>query len=281
MARKRKFSLRKLLGALLILVGIVIIAINFLPNPQIARSVNESQEAVDQVTAEEIKENKTSDDAVFDFDAVENINPTSAYIDSVEMDPSLIIGQMVIPQSEINMTLFKGVSEPVLYAGVGTMRPDQVMGQGNYPIAGHYDWNGHLLYRLDWVKSGDVIRITDKDKIYEYVAVANDVVEPNAAYLITDDYAQEEYGQPIISIMNCFFPQRYYNGDDDRYFVFGVLVNETNYAPEKMNVKDFNWDSEEEKAEFETNNPSKDGNYSFDQYKDNQWAERNELEAQE
>ena len=274
---KKKWPWQKIVGTLLMVIGIVLLAINFLPNPVIHHNVQKSHDAVGDLTAEDIRKNDEEDeDASFDFSAVDNISPTDVYTDQLELEDSTILGQLVVPQVELNMTIFKGVSDQVLYTGVGTMRPDVKMGAGNYSLAGHYDWNDRLLHRLNWIKSGDVIRITDKDKIYEYVAVENDVVEPTATELITDEWAEDKYGQPIISLMNCFFPQRYFDGDDDRYFVFGVLVNETDYSEDKMNNPEFNWDSQDEKQEFEENNPSKDENYHFDEYKENQWKDREE-----
>lgn len=277
--QKRSWSFRQTLGVVLIIVGIVLLVMFFAPNPNISRNVASSQEIVQNSTPEQLAANQASE-AEYDWNAIENIDPTAAYIDPSSFDPELIIGSLVFPNIDINLTLFKGLNNDILHAGVGTMREDQVMGQGNYPIAGHYDIQDLLFGRLTWLKEGDVIRLTDKNTIYEYVVVANDVVDASSVHLITDEYAAEEYGAPIISLMNCFYINDYFD-TGDRYFVFGELVNETSYDENKMSNPDFNWDSEEEKAHFEANNPTDDPKHSFDEHLDNQWQEREEFENQQ
>lgn len=275
--KNKKWSWQRIIGIILIVIGLVLIAVNFLPNPMIGHNVNKSNQAVESITSDEIKANKDSDEATFDFSAVENISTTGTYTNPLDLDQSLILGQLVVPQIDMNLTVFKGVDNQILNAGVGTMRADQEMGKGNYAIAGHYDWNDDLFHRLTWIKAGDVIRLTDKEKIYEYVAVDNTVVEPSEIQLISDEYADENYGSPIISLMNCFYPQRFNNGNDDRYFVFGMLVNETDYSEDKMNQKSFNWDNDKEKQAFEKNNPVNNDKYQFEELKENQWQEREEV----
>lgn len=84
-----------------------------------------------------------------------------------------IIGQIVVPSvKNVESNAFKGLDENNLLAGVGTMKPNQKMGQGNYAIAGHHVAAKETLFNnLMNVKEGDLIRITDKEKIYVYKAV--------------------------------------------------------------------------------------------------------------
>lgn len=52
-------------------------------------------------------------------------------------EPVVRTGNISIPQLDIQSPIYEGTSPYTLAVGVGTAKPNQVMGKGNYAIAGH------------------------------------------------------------------------------------------------------------------------------------------------
>lgn len=182
-----------------------------------------------ELTAKDLKTNQNSQ-ANFDFSSVRNIDATSTWGKINQYNRKNIIGQIVIPSIKLNLTLFKGLDEANLIAGVGTMKPDQVMGKGNYTIAGHRAIKSETLFnKLMDVKEGDIVRITDKEKIYRYVVKKTVKTANDALEMIEDDQMKNYDNKPIISLMTC-----YYGSSDARWFVVGVLEDVVDYTPEAM-----------------------------------------------
>lgn len=175
----------------------------------------------EEVSAEEMQKNLNSE-TTFDFDSIEEISTSGTWLSPDYIDDRLIIGRLYIPSIEVNLTVFNGVSNSILHAGLGTMRPNLAMGEGNFPIAGHYSRDKDILFGdLISIDIGDKIYLTDNEKIYEYEVYETRAVEVTEVTWI-EDVVAEEHGKPIISLMNCY----YVNGQNsgDRYFVFGELI---------------------------------------------------------
>src|SRR5699024_6855746 len=81
-----------------------------------------------EMTSENMKNNLNSDTS-FDFDSIDEINASGTVLSPEYIDESLIIGRLYIPSIEANLTVFNGVTNDILHAGVGTMRPDLTMGE--------------------------------------------------------------------------------------------------------------------------------------------------------
>ena len=226
---------KKILGVIIIILGLGLISIPRLVIRNLDKATEVSLEHFENIDSNKIKQNdlESVDEEYFDFAAVEEISPTSVLLDPSAINQKLLIGQIVIPSIELNLTVFKGVTESSLLAGVGTMKQNQTMGEGNYSIAGHNSQKGALFYKLDQVKLGDVIKITDKDKIYEYTVYDTEIVSPTSLYMIGDKEA-EKHGGPIISLMNCYYENGKNTGN--RYFVLGELTNTIDYDSTEMNA---------------------------------------------
>lgn len=103
------------------------------------------------------------------------------------------------------------------------MRPNIVMGKGNYSLAGHYMKDNQLFGGLLNIEEGTIVKITNKKIIYEYKIYDTQIVADTALYMLNDDRA-EKRGKPIISLMTC-----YYTSNGKRFFALGELVNEYPY----------------------------------------------------
>jgi len=225
--------MKKIFAMLLIILGVFLIFSPKVKDQVVEQKVKETVEVIKGITPEEIKDNEGSEEAEFDFSIVEDISVTGTLMATGKINTDLLIGQLVIPSVDMSIPIFKGINNANLLAGSATMRKDQKMGTGNYPLAGHYMKEKNVLFgSLMDVKEGDLIRMTDKETIYEYVTYEVKVVPDTALYII-DDQEAEKIGKPIISIMTCY----YSSSTEKRYFVMGELVDSYPYTEDALHAE--------------------------------------------
>lgn len=216
--------MKKALPVLLILIGIILVSIPLLTE-QIIKHYNNGI-AKEDITMEEIKSNikinERKEDIEFDFSVIQDIDIMSAIKGSMDFDRNLVIGILLIPDLDIDIPIFKGLTNGNLMAGAGTMRPDQSMGVGNYPLAGHNMKDKSLLFgSLMDINVGTKAIISDGDTVYEYEIYENIVVPDTALDMILDEKSKER-GKPIISLMTCYYSSK----TGKRFFSLGELVDE-------------------------------------------------------
>ena len=216
--------MKKALPVLLILIGIILVSIPLLTE-QIIKHYNNGI-AKEDITMEEIKSNikinEGKEDIEFDFSVIQDIDIMSAIKGSMDFDRNLVIGILLIPDLDIDIPIFKGLTNGNLMAGAGTMRPDQSMGVGNYPLAGHNMKDKSLLFgSLMDINVGTKAIISDGDTVYEYEIYENIVVPDTALDMILDEKSKER-GKPIISLMTCYYSSK----TGKRFFSLGELVDE-------------------------------------------------------
>ena len=217
---KNKFL--RILSYLLILAGIFILVLPQINQMRIGKRSDKNNLTAEEISAATMQDNLETDTS-FDFDSIEEISSSGTWLASEHIHESLIVGRLFIPSIDLNLTVFNGITNDILHAGVGTMRPDLTMGEGNFPIAGHYSHDKDIMFGdLISVEIGDEIYLTDNENVYEYKVYDTQIVEPTEVEWIEDDIA-EERGNPIISLMNCYYVDG--KNTDDRYFVFGELVD--------------------------------------------------------
>ena len=175
MKKKRNWLINILLF-LLLLVGLALIFNNQIK--YFLMQYNGERYAVAKMDRNEIDKNMEKE-ASFDFDAVEPAS-TEAVLQAQLSNKRLpVIGGIAIPSVEINLPIFKGLSNEVLLYGAGTLSPDQKLGEGNYALASHRaDRPGLLFTPLESVKEGDLIYLTDLHNIYTYKTTLKVRVQP-------------------------------------------------------------------------------------------------------
>ena len=230
--KKAKKSLRNrlinIVATLLILLSIALIFNAPIRNMIMVWHTNQYQvNKVSKKTIEKNKEAKTS----FDFQEVKSLS-TEAVINAQWQAQKLpVIGGIAIPELKMNLPIFKGLDNVGLYYGAGTMKEDQVMGQGNYSLASHHVFgltgaNAMLFSPLDNAKAGMKIYVTDKEKIYTYVITSLETVSPDRIDVIADREGVNE-----ITLVTC---------DDlaatNRIIVKGALETSVDYdqAPKEI-----------------------------------------------
>lgn len=201
----RRVGFRRVLGLILLVIGIVIMINQAWPVVQVY--LNQQDVAVANYTAEELQENASDQsNGQFDFNEVRNVSATEvnqvrADIESGEADLD-VLGAVAIPDANLNTAVIKGMSDVAMLSGAGTMFPDQVMGQGNYTLASHHIGYGTdiLLNNIsDSVTVGDKIYLTDLTNVYVYETFFVEAVNPDQVQYIS----QEVTANPIITLMTC------------------------------------------------------------------------------
>ena len=217
-------TMKKSISVSIIILGILLMLLPHIPNGVIRLKSKETIEHMESITAERLKENQEQE-AEFDFNSVRDINTTSTLVGSRKFDQNLIVGQLVIPDINLNLPVVKGLSESNLLAGAATMKKDQVMGEGNFSLAGHYIKRKDTLYGgLMDIKKGSIIKLTNKKNVYEY-AVYETLIFPDTAVEMILDSKSKERGKPIISLMTCYYSSK----TGKRFFALGELVKEYSY----------------------------------------------------
>lgn len=222
--------MKRIIATILIILGVILIFSSFI-NKKIVRQVNNTgQKVFERVTVEEIAENNQRE-AVYDFEAIKDVEITSSIIGMINFDNKAVIGQLIIDDLNMNLPVLKGVTNSNLLAGATTMVKEQQMGKGNYPLAGHYMKDKDRLFGgLMDIKLDTIVLLVDKKVVYEYKIYDKVIVEDTAFYMLE----QEQYrkrGVPIISLMTCYYTSK--NGK--RFFALGELIDEYPYEELREN----------------------------------------------
>lgn len=229
-----KVKFLRLLSYLVVFVGLFLLVLPQLNHFRIDNRAKKNNAVAEEISATDMQNNINSKTS-FDFDSIEEISTSSTWLSPDLIDQNLIIGRLYIPSIDLNLTVFNGLSNSILHAGLGTMRPGLTMGQGNFPIAGHYSADSDILFgNLISVEIGDKIYLTDNEKIYEYKVYETRIVDVTEVKWVENTVAKE-HGKPIISLMNCYYIDGQNSGD--RYFVFGELIEISDLADSPIYLK--------------------------------------------
>lgn len=229
-----KVKFLRLLSYLVVFVGLFLLVLPQLNHFRIDNRAKKNNAVAEEISATDMQNNMNSKTS-FDFDSIEEISTSSTWLSPDLIDQNLIIGRLYIPSIDLNLTVFNGLSNSILLAGLGTMRPGLTMGQGNFPIAGHYSADSDILFgNLISVEIGDKIYLTDNEKIYEYKVYETRIVDVTEVKWVENTVAKE-HGKPIISLMNCYYIDGQNSGD--RYFVFGELIEISDLADSPIYLK--------------------------------------------
>ncbi|MHA6165644.1 class A sortase [Bacillus sp. FSL R5-0560] len=195
---------KKIIIAVLILSGLLLIFSPFIKGSLIAYLSKNQYES--ELTTKQLQENHEKE-AEFDFNSIQPPTLKEAINAGFDREPKAIIGRITIESVDLELPILKGTTNENLLIGAATMRPDQKMGEGNYPLAGHHLKRKSLLFGpLANIKKGAKIVITDfkNDYMYSVTSIKNiseidaDVIQDTKEKeitLITCDKAVETEGR--------------------------------------------------------------------------------------
>lgn len=137
------------------------------------------------------------------------------------------IGIISIPDINLELPVFNGITYETMMYGAGTAKPNQQMGKGNYALASHSIFNSfngsiitNLLFgNLIYAQLGQSIFLTDKDKSYEYKIDNIYRVDVSQGNIIEDHKDKKE-----ITLYTCTTLT-----GNERLVVHGSLINTSKY----------------------------------------------------
>lgn len=229
--KNRKFNwLFNTLVTALFIIGLVLIFNKPIRDMLIATKSNHYQ--LENISKKKIEQNK-KEKSSFDFSAVKSVDFQSVLSSQFNSQDLPVIGGIAIPDLKINLPIFKGIGNTSLLYGTGTMKEEEVMGQGNYSLAGH-NMTGYtsdlsiLLTPLKQAKVGMIIYVTDKENIYQYKIDNISTVTPEHVEVINDTPGKIE-----ITLVTCADAAATH-----RTIVKGIYVDKTPFNKATSEMED-------------------------------------------
>lgn len=164
---------------------------------------------------------------LFGFEDVELLG---TFNPSLTIQKKNVVGGIYIPKANINLPILYGSTNKNLNVGATTMKPTQVMGEGNYALAGHNARNRSILFaglRYLNVEENPKVYITDKNKLYEYTLTSSQIVKPSKVDVIAD-----VDGQRMITLVTCYA----WDGSN-RLVLQGELTSVIDYAEADTSIQ--------------------------------------------
>jgi len=146
---------------------LIVVSLGLIFNEQIKNWLISSYQP--QITRKSVKKSEKQN-ASYDFSKVKSLDFSTVAKARWNTADIHVVGEILMPDSKVHLPIAKGVSNEVLALTAGTMRPDQKMGQGNYPLAGHHMSSQTLLFSpLYWkTRVGQSIYLTNAKTVYVY-----------------------------------------------------------------------------------------------------------------
>ncbi|MDO4432608.1 MAG: class A sortase [Aerococcaceae bacterium] len=188
-------KIRLTLAVLLLLFGLALLAIDPIKHHMIKRA--QEVNSIGQLTREQIIANEQRE-VTYNFEDIKELNAVNVLKNNVNPKDLPTIGAVAIPSVNMNLPIYKGVSDEGMYLGAGTLLDKQKMGKSNYSLASHHSIHKGLLFEpLVHVKVGDYVYLTDLDKIYKYKVFFYELVDPSRVDLI------EPTEEAIVTLITC------------------------------------------------------------------------------
>lgn len=198
----------RVLGIILLIVGVALIFNKQISNQMIRHN---QQSTLNGLNKSKVTENLRKK-GMYDFSKVKSLGIAQAARSQVKKT-SGAIGALAIPDVNMYLPIMLGMSDDAMSTGGGTMRVDQVMGKGNYPLAGHYmTAKGILFSPLEDVKKGELVYLTNLNKVYVYRIYMKRIVDPTAVWLV------DNTKKNIVTLITCA------DGGKNRWAIRGNLI---------------------------------------------------------
>ncbi|PEX92107.1 class A sortase [Bacillus cereus] len=204
MNKQRIYSI---VAILLFVVGGFLIGKPFYDGYQAEKKQTENVQAVQKMDYEKHET---------EFVDASKINqPDLAEVANASLDKKQVIGRISIPSVSVELPVLKASTEKNLLSGAATVKESQVMGKGNYALAGHnMSKKGVLFSDIASLKKGDKIYLYDNEKEYEYAVTGVSEVTPDKWEVV------EDHGKDEITLITCVSVK----DNSKRYVVSGDLV---------------------------------------------------------
>ncbi|MDO5016353.1 MAG: class A sortase, partial [Eubacteriales bacterium] len=224
-----KIKLLRSLGTVLMVLGILGLLLPFFNSWLLSRNSNID---LAEISAESMAKAWDNEQPT-PFDEIKEIGHTDFWPLLGQWKPEDIMAELAIPDVEIDLAVFNSASNTNLLAGVGTLLADREPDAGNFVLTGHHvRGKGVLLHNLMDAKTGQMIYLTDKNKIYVYRVIDTAQKDTDAVYMLDIDRNKAYEADSILTIMTC-----YQGNVSSRWFVVAELEATLDYTPEVWQEK--------------------------------------------
>ena len=198
--KKKRNKIYILLGILLLLVG----SATFLyPNVKYWTTLREPQKLL---TQRMVKAKSKPDGTGWKEDKIVEYNQAtvSAAAQAIDAGDVQLVGEVSIPQARgLLLPVLDGLTNLNAVSGAATMKPGEVMGEGNYSLGSHRLANPYLLFTpLDVVTVGMDIWLNDVNHVYQY-RVYSTVAVSRWQSDVLDDSVAKDRGKPVVTLVTC------------------------------------------------------------------------------
>ncbi|PFZ35171.1 class A sortase [Bacillus wiedmannii] len=169
--------------------------------------------------AEFIKEDKPFEENIVtkEMDASNLNRVTFEEVKNAKFTKKNALAKLTIQKFNFSVPIYANATEKHLLIGAVTLKNNQVLGKGNYTLAGHnMSRSGVLFSDVPKLKEGDVITIEDNYKKYKYTVVTNKIVLPNNSEVLEDDQ------QNKLTLVTCLSIK-----DNSKRVIVTALLEET------------------------------------------------------
>ncbi|KRK88124.1 class A sortase [Lentilactobacillus sunkii] len=201
----RKGFLKKLLINI-VFVLLIIVALGLIFNRQIKNEMIKSyqpkitRKAVVQAEKRAKQQSKRHKRNVsYNFKKVKSLDFQTAARARMSTNQIEVIGEILLPKSHIHLPIGMGVANNTLALAAGTMRPNQKMGKGNYPLAGHHMVNPHVLFGPLYFKTkvGDRVYLSNMSRVYQYKVYQRKFIAATRVDVV------RQTKKPIVTLITC------------------------------------------------------------------------------
>lgn len=221
----------------LVIIGIylvLVVGIGLLLSPMLESAVVETvnnRYLLQNYTAAQIAGNTAQaqfEGTVVEEDiAMQDLSSILPYISDI--DSEQVLGAIAIPSVGLYQPIFNGSTKANLIAGVGTMKDGQVMGRGNYCLAGHHMRDESLLFGpLTKVQIGDWVQLTDKSKLYTYEVTEIEIIHQQSVEVLEDTKT------PTVTLITC---EESGINTNYRLMIKGTLIDNSQMEEEKVYIE--------------------------------------------
>lgn len=174
-----------------VLISIFLVVISVILSLYLAQDaisawmVRHNSVTVTKTTVKNATQKKTPS---YNFDQVKPLSLASLSQAAVNKHDVAAVGKLVVPELDLNLPIVLGVGNAQLAFAAGTLNPGQVMGKGNYALAGHHMANDETVLFGPLVKSqvGMQVYVSDMSEVYVYQIYARHYIKATAVSILNE-----------------------------------------------------------------------------------------------
>lgn len=190
---KERTGLRKIVGILLMFIGLVVVCYPQLEKQHYDRDQQQLVRSFEQLgNTEQIEQaSNQSEDTLAVREYAQRTDEKSELLEGAR-------GILNINKIDLEMVIFDGTSNETLSKGIGMIEPKKEFGVNNIGLAGHRAVaKGKQFNRMNELRVNDEIQVTTQEGTYEFVIVDTFVVHQSEVSVLDD---QEE---PLLTLVTC------------------------------------------------------------------------------